>query len=98
MNPPPEGAAVLRSFVIASRVGRLGLALCNERVHLFGKLGEHEQVVEAETVRGLPLVAVTLDPRKGDVVARDAADLVFPNSRLDGSDPEFCDGFIVGSH
>ena len=26
INPPPEGAAVLRSCVIASRAGRLGLA------------------------------------------------------------------------
>ena len=60
----------LASFVIASRRGRLGVALGNERVHLVGKLGEHEQVVEAETVRGLPLVAVTVDPRKGDVVMR----------------------------
>ena len=89
MNPPPEGAAVLRSFVIARRARRLGLALGNERVCLVGELGEGEQVVEAEALRGLPLVAVAIDARKGDVVPGDAADLVFPNGRLDGSDPEF---------
>ena len=81
MNPPPEGAAVLRSFVIASRAGRLGFAFCNECVRLVGELGEGEQVVEAEAVRGLPLVLVAVEARKGDIVPSAAADLVFPNGR-----------------
>ena len=68
MNPPPEGAAVLRSCVIASRAGRLGLALCNERVCLVGELGNGEQVAETEALSGLPLAPVGVDPRKGDVV------------------------------
>ena len=89
VNPPPEGAAVLRSFAIAGRRRRLGVALGNERVRLIGKLGEGEQVLEAVAVRGLPLVLVAVDARKGDVVPGDPADLVFPNGRLDGSDPEF---------
>ena len=93
MNPPPEGAAVLRSCVIASRAGRLGLALCNERVCLVGEPGNGEQVAETEALSGLPLAPVGVDPRKGDVVPGDAADLVLPNGRLDGSDPEFRCGF-----
>ena len=48
VNPPPEGAAVLRSFAIAGRRRRLGVALGDERVRLIGELGEGEQVVEAE--------------------------------------------------
>ena len=98
MNPWPEGAAVLRSFAIAGRLRRFGVALGDERVRLVGELGNGEQVVESEAVRGLPLALVTVDARKGDVVPGDAADLVFPNGRLDGSDPEFCDGFVVGNH
>ena len=93
MNPPPEGAAVLRSFVIASRVGRLGLALCNERVCLVGEPVNGEQVAEAEALSGLPLAPAGVDPRKGDGVLGDPAGLVFPNGRLDGSDPEFRYGF-----
>ena len=90
VSPPPEGAVILSGFVIA---GRVGVALGDERVRLVGKLGEDEQVLEAEAVRGLPLTLVAVDPRKGDVVPGDAADLVFPNGRLDGSDPEFRCGF-----
>ena len=93
MSPPPEGAAVLRDSVIASRAGRLGLALCNERVCLVGELGNGEQVAETEALSGLPLAPVGVDPRKGDVVIGEPADLVFPNGRLDGSDPEFRCGF-----
>ena len=96
MNPPPEGVAVLGGFVIAGRaglLGRLGVALGNERVNLIGELGEGEQVVEDEAVRGLPLALVAVEARKGDVVPGDPADLVFPNGLLDGSDPEFRCGF-----
>ena len=89
MNPPPEGAAVLRGFAIAGRRRRLGVALGDERVRLVGEFSESQQVVEAEAVRGLPLGLVAVEARKGDVVPGDAADLVFPNGRLDGSDPEF---------
>ena len=93
MNPPPEGAAVLRSCVIAGRRGRPGLAVCNERVCLVGELGNGEQVAETEALSGLPLAPAGVDPRKGDVGPGDAADLIFPNGRLDGSDPEFRCGF-----
>ena len=93
MNPPPEGAVVLRSFVIASRAGRLGLALCNERVCLVGEFGNVEQLAETEALSGLPLAPVGVDPRKGDVVMGEPADLVFPNGPLDASDPEFRCGF-----
>ena len=78
MNPPPEGAAVLRSFAIAGRRRRIGAALGDERVRLVGELGNSEQVVEAEAVSGLPLVGVAVDARKADVVMGDTAGLVFP--------------------
>ena len=68
MNPSPEGAAVLRSFAISGRRGRLGLALGNERVRLVGELGNGEQVDETEALRALPLAPLGIDPRKGDVV------------------------------
>ena len=84
---------MLRSCVIASRAGRLGLALGNERVCLVGELGNGEQVAETEALSGLPLAPVGVDPRKGDVVMGEPADLVLPNGRLDGSDPEFRCGF-----
>ena len=71
----------LAGFVIASPLGCLGVALGDERVRLIGELGEGEQVLEAEAVRGLPLLALTVDPRKGDGMLGDAADLVFPNGR-----------------
>ena len=93
MNPPPEGAVVLRSCVIASRAGRLGLALGNERVCPVGELGNGEQVAETEALSGLPLAPVAVEAREGNVVPGDAADLVLPNGRLDGSDPEFRCGF-----
>ena len=84
----------LAGFVIASRRGRLGLALADERVRLIGELGNGEQVDETEALRGLPLAPpFGVDPRKADVVMGDPADLVFPNGRLDGSDPEFRCGF-----
>ena len=83
----------LAGFVIACCGGRLGVALGDERVRLIGDLGEGEQVLEAEAVRRLPLVAVTADPQKGDIVMGDPADVVFPDGRLDGSDPEFRCGF-----
>ena len=67
-------------------------------MRLIGEFGEGEQVAEAEALRGFPLVTVAVDPRKGNVAAGDAAAIVFSNSRLDGSDPEFCDRFVVGSH
>ena len=79
--------------VIAGRWGRLGVALGDERVRLVDEPGEHEQVLEAVAVRGLPLALVAVEARKGDVVPGDAADLVSPNGRLDGSDPEFRCGF-----
>ena len=79
----------LADFVIASRRCRLGLTLGDERVRLIGELGNGEQVDEMEALRGLPLVPLGVDPRKGDVVMGDPADLVFPNGRLAGSDPEF---------
>ena len=97
MNPPPKGANVLRSFGINARAGRPGVALGNRRVRLVGELGEGEQVVEAEALRTLPLALVAVETRKGDVVMGDPADLVFPNGRLDGSDPEFRYGFCVAS-
>ena len=93
MNPSPEGAAVLRSFAIAGRLRRFGVALGDERVRLVGEFGESQQVLEAEAVRGLPLRTLAVDARKGDVVPGDPADLVLPNGRLDGSDPEFRCGF-----
>ena len=52
VNPSPEGAAVLRSFAIADRLRRFGLALGNERVRLIGELGNGEQVDETEALRG----------------------------------------------
>ena len=39
------------------------------------------------------LALVAVEARKRDVVMGDPADLVFPNGRLDGSDPEFRYGF-----
>ena len=78
-------------------LSRLGVALGNERVCLVGEFSESQQVVEAEAVRGLPVVLVAVEARKGDVGPGDPAGLVVPNGRLDGSDPEFCDGFVVGS-
>ena len=80
------------------RSGGLGVALGNERVRLIGDLGKGEQVVEAEALRGLPLALVAVETREGDVVPGESADLVFPNGRLDGSGPDFCDGLcFVGS-
>ena len=79
----------LADFVIASRRCRLGLTLGDERVRLIGELGNGEHVDEMEALRGLPLAPLGVDPRKGDVVMGDPADLVFPNGRLAGSDPEF---------
>ena len=93
MNPPPEGAAVLRGFIVVGRAGRFGAALGDECVRLVGELGEGEQVAETEALSGLPLAPVGVDPRKGDVVMGEPADLVLPNGRLEGSDPAFCDGF-----
>ena len=45
-------------------------------MRLVGKLDEHEQVVEAKALRGLPLLTIAVDARKGDVVPGDAADIV----------------------
>ena len=83
----------LGGFFIACRAGRLGLALGNERVCLVGELGNREQVAETEALSGLPLAPVGVDPGQGDVVLGDPADLVFPNGRLDGADPDFRCGF-----
>ena len=82
MSPPPEGAAVLRDSVITNRAGRLRLALCNERVCLVGELGNGEQVAETEALSRLPLAPVAVDPRKGDVVMSEPADLVFQTVAL----------------
>ena len=61
----------LAGFVIASRRGRLGLALGDERVRLIGELGNGEQVDETEVLCGLPLAPLGVDPRTGDVVMGD---------------------------
>ena len=45
--------------------------------------------VVSEGLGRLPLLTVLMEARKGDVVPGDPANLVFPNRRLDGSDPEF---------
>ena len=74
---------------------RFGVQRLDQGVRLVGQLGEGEKVVEAEAVRGLPLVTVAVEPREGDVVPAEAADLVFPHGRLDGADPEFCGGLVV---
>ena len=42
---------------------------------LVGELGNGEQVDETEALRGLPLAPLGVDPRKGDVVMGDPADL-----------------------
>ena len=78
----------LAGFVIASRRGRLGLALGDERVRQIGELGNGEQVDETEALRGLPLAPLGVDPRKADVVMGDPADLVFPNGHLGNNRPK----------
>ena len=85
----------LHGFVDVGRGGRPGLALGDERVRVIGELGNGEQVDETEALRGLPLAPLGVDPRTADVVMGDPADLVFPNGRLDGSDPDFRCGIVL---
>ena len=55
MNPPPEGVAVLRSFVI---VGRLGVALDDERVQGIRQIGAilHAKAGSATVVKPVQTV------------------------------------------
>ena len=63
------------------------------RVRLIGHFRQNQQVVAAAGLGRLPLITVLVEAREGDVVPGDPADPVFPNRRLDGSDPEFGCGF-----
>ena len=64
------------------------------RVRLIGHFRQDQQVVATEGLCRLPLLAIFVEARKGDVMLGESTDLVFPNGRLDGSDPEFRDGFL----
>src|SRR5690606_1725713 len=65
------------------------------RVRQIGDLGQDQQVVAAEALGGLPVVAVLVDALEGDVVPGRSAGLVLPDGGLDGADSNFRYGFGV---
>jgi hypothetical protein len=67
-------------------------------VRQIGDLDHHRQVIATEAVAGLPLLAITVNPLDGDVVADAALGLVRPNGGLDASQPHFMDWFIAVRH
>src|ERR1039458_4668508 len=75
----------------------LGLRM-NPGVCLIRNLAQQQQVVPAERVGGLPVVAVFVDAAEGDVVANAAFSFVFPDRSLDVAEPDLVYGLCFCLH
>ena len=65
------------------------------RVGLIGHFRKDQQVVAPKALRALPLIAVFVEAREGDVVPRLLFGSIAPNRSLDATDPDFINGFLV---
>ena len=73
-------------------------ALCEDPgVGLVPSLGEREQCVGTEAGPLLPLFAVALGSRDGDVVHRTVAGLILPDDSLDAAVTDDMAGLVAGS-
>ncbi len=88
-----EPAAVARVASVGLR--RLLLELEDARVHGVGHLGEKQEVVPAEALGALSIVAVLVEALECDVLPRAACAFVPPNCRLDAADSEFRNWYLV---
>ena len=79
---PPEAPGVLL-LPEAARMGEVG------------HFRKHQQIVAPEAVRTLPLIALFVEPREGDVVPGLVFGSVAPNGRFDAPDSDFINGFLV---
>ena len=58
------------------------------RVGKIGHFCKHQQVVAPEALRTLPLIALFVEPREGDVVPRLFVGSIAPNRSLDATDSD----------